>query len=77
MDEAKKFYEWALTPDAQEIAARTGSYQIPSNQATPVPPESPDISKIKLIDYDFAKYGSSATRTGLLSRWTKEVKNGG
>ena len=76
-DEAKKFYEWALTPAAQAIAARTGSYQIPSNTATPVPPEAPDISRIKLIDYDFGKYGSSQMRTRLLSRWTREVKNGG
>ena len=77
MEEAKRFYEWALTPAAQAIAGQTGSYQMPSNVATPVPPESPDISKVKLIDYDFGKYGSSATRKAMLSRWTKEVKNGG
>ena len=29
MDEAKKFYDWALTADAQKIAATTGSFQIP------------------------------------------------
>ena len=65
-DEAKKFYDWALTVDAQKLAAPNGSYQIPSNKNTPVPPEAPDLSKIKLIDYDFAKYGSSAVRTRLL-----------
>ena len=76
-DEAKKFYDWALTVDAQKLAAPNGSYQIPSNKATPVPPEAPDLSKIKLIDYDFAKYGSSAVRTRLLKRFTEEVRNGG
>lgn len=75
--EAKQFYDWALTPEAQAIAAKNGSYQLPSNTATPVPPEAPDPSKLKLIDYDFAKYGSSAERKRLLSRWTQEVKNGG
>ncbi|HEY0418775.1 MAG TPA: ABC transporter substrate-binding protein [Acetobacteraceae bacterium] len=75
--EAKRFYDWALTPEAQAIAAKNGSFQMPSNTATPVPPEAPDISKIKLIDYDFAKYGSSAERNRLLTRWTQEVKNGG
>jgi iron(III) transport system substrate-binding protein len=75
MDEAKKFYDWALTPEAQKIAATTGSFQIPSNPDTPVPPEAPDLSKIKLIEYDFAKYGSSATRKRLLDKWTTEVKN--
>jgi iron(III) transport system substrate-binding protein len=76
LDEAKKFYEWALTVDAQKLGAANGSYQIPSNSATPVPPEAPDLSKIKLIEYDFAKYGSSAVRTAVLGRWTSEVKNG-
>jgi len=76
-DEAKKFYDWALTVDAQKLAAPSGSYQIPSNKGTPVPPEAPDLSKIKLIDYDFAKYGSSAVRTRLLKRFSDEIRNGG
>ena len=32
-------------------------------------------ASIKLIDYDFAKYGSSAERKRLLSKWDNEVKN--
>ncbi|MGA3403801.1 MAG: ABC transporter substrate-binding protein, partial [Acetobacteraceae bacterium] len=75
MDEAKKFYEWALTPQAQTLAAQNGSFQIPSNPATPVPPEAPDLSKVKLIAYDFATYGAAATRTRLLARWASDVKN--
>jgi len=73
--EARRFYDWALTVDAQKIGAANRSYQIPSNAAAPIPPEAPDLSKIKLIEYDFAKYGSSAVRTRLLGRWTSEVKN--
>ena len=76
-DEAKQFYDWALTAEAQAIAGQSGAFQVPSNTATPVPPEAPDLSKLKLIDYDFAKYGSSAERTRLLARWTREIKNGG
>ncbi|MES0161827.1 MULTISPECIES: ABC transporter substrate-binding protein [unclassified Mesorhizobium] len=76
-EEAQKFYDWALSPDAQKLAAPNGSFQIPSNSATPVPPEAPDLSKIKLIDYDFAKYGSSAERKRLLKKFTDEVRNGG
>ena len=74
-EEARRFYDWALTPDAQKIAGSNGSFQMPSNTATPVPPESPDVSHIKLINYDFEKYGSSAERGRLLARWTREVKN--
>lgn len=76
-DEARAFYDWALTPEAQALAAENGSYQVPSNISTPIPPEAPDMTKMKLIDYDFAKFGSATERARLLSRWTKEVKNGG
>lgn len=75
-DEAKKFYEWALTADAQKIGAANRSYQVPSNTDAPIPPQGPDLSKVKLIDYDFAKYGSSAERKRLLGRWSTEVKTG-
>ncbi len=60
---------------AAKLAAATRSFQIHSNPAAPVPPEAPDLSKIKLIEYDFANYGSSATRKRLLDKWTTEVKN--
>ena len=33
----------------------------------------PDFRKIKFIDYDYAKYGSSAERRRLISRWEKEI----
>jgi iron(III) transport system substrate-binding protein len=73
-EDARKFYDWALGPSAQRIMPEFGSYQVPSNSEVAVPKESPDLSKIKLIDYDFTKYGSSAERRRLLARWTNEVK---
>jgi iron(III) transport system substrate-binding protein len=74
MENAKKWYDWALTPEAQEIGAKAKvSYQAPSNKNAPMPEHAPKFSEIKLIDYDTAKYGSSAERTRLLSKWDKEV----
>ncbi len=73
LDNAKKFYDWALTSKAQALAARSKQFQIPSNVATPVSPLSPKMADIKLINYDFAKYGTSAERKRLLERWDKEV----
>jgi len=74
MENAKKWYEWALTPEAQSIGPQNKvSYQLPSNKNTPIPPQAPKFTDIKLINYDFAKYGSSAERTRLLQRWDKEV----
>ena len=75
LDAAKKFYEWALTPAAQEMAAAAKQFQLPSNKAAKVDPRVPDFKKIKLINYDYAKYGSSAERRRLIARWEKEVNS--
>ena len=32
-------------------------------------------SKIKLINYDYAKYGASAERRRLIAKWEKDVFN--
>jgi len=70
---AKKFYDWALTPEAQKLGADAKQFQVPSNKATPVPPDAPKFSEIKLIDYDQAKYGKSAERKRLIQRWDADV----
>lgn len=33
------------------------------------------LEEMKLIDFDFAKYGSSAERKRLLARWDADVRN--
>ncbi|MFO1281694.1 MAG: ABC transporter substrate-binding protein [Burkholderiales bacterium] len=73
LDNARKFYDWALTPRAQALAAQAKQFQLPSNVATPVSPLSPKTADVKLIDYDFAKYGTTAERRRLLERWDREV----
>ena len=32
-------------------------------------------AKVKLIDYDYAKYGASTERRRLIARWEKDVLN--
>ena len=75
LEAAQKFYEWALTPGAQEMAAAAKQFQLPSNKAAKVDPRVPDFKKIKLINYDYAKYGASAERRRLIARWEKEVNS--
>jgi iron(III) transport system substrate-binding protein len=75
LDSAKKFYEWALTPGAQQFGATANQFQLPSNKSAKVDPRVPDFKKIKLIDYDYAKYGKSALRKELILRWEREVFN--
>ncbi|HEX9301066.1 MAG TPA: ABC transporter substrate-binding protein [Casimicrobiaceae bacterium] len=74
LENAKKWYDWALSPEAQSIGARAKvSYQVPSNKNASAPPQAPKFTEIKFINYDFAKYGSSAERTRLLTKWDREV----
>jgi iron(III) transport system substrate-binding protein len=73
MDEAKAFYDWALTPEAQGLALQVNAFQVPSNVNAPTSDKAPDLASIKLIDYDFKKYGSSAERKRLLKKWDDEV----
>ncbi|CAN5237439.1 ABC transporter substrate-binding protein [soil metagenome] len=73
LENAKKWYDWALTPDAQKLAVAAKSFQNPSNKETPLPEQAQKMESIKLIDYDFAKFGSSAERKRLLARWDKEI----
>jgi iron(III) transport system substrate-binding protein len=71
--DARKFVDWALTADAQKIGLEVKEYAIPTNKSVPLPPMVPSLADVKVIDYDFAKYGSSETRKRLLERWEKEI----
>ena len=73
MDEAKQFYDWALSAEAQNLALEVDAFQVPSNTGAQTSDKAPDLSSIKLIDYDFAKYGSSDERKRLLQKWDEEV----
>lgn len=56
---ARKYIDWALTARAQEIPPTARSYQLPTNPDAKVDPRVPDLSKIKLVDYDFAAAGAA------------------
>ena len=75
LDNAKLFYDFALSPEAQATGVKAKSYQIPSNKNAPLPPKTPLLSEVKLIDYDFVTFGTDAVRTRLIKRWEAEVLN--
>jgi iron(III) transport system substrate-binding protein len=70
---ARKFYDWVLSAQVQSRAAEVNSFQLPSNKGATQSDKAPDLSQIKLIDYDFKKYGSSDERKRLLQKWDTEV----
>lgn len=77
LEAARAWVAFALRADVQSRAPEVQSFQVPSNSNAQVAPESPDLASIKLIDYDFATYGSSDTRSHLLARWDADVSDPG
>ena len=75
LEAAKKFYEWALTAQAQELGAANRQFQLPAHKDAKLDPRVPDFKSIRFIDYDYAKYGSSAERRRLIARWEKDVNS--
>jgi len=73
LDNARKFYDWALTVDAQKIGLEVKEYALPTNRNVPLPALVPNLADIKVITYDFAKYGASDMRRHLLERWEKDI----
>ena len=75
MDNAKLFVDWALSKEGQESAWKHGeSLQILTNTTAEQAPNTPDPAQLKLIDYDFAKYGSAEERKRLIDKWVDTVK---
>lgn len=67
-----------MGPDAggAGLAAPNKSYQVPSNKnSVNRRRRRRKMSEMNLINYDSVKYGSSAERPRLLSRWDKDVKS--
>ena len=68
-EEARRFVDFALSPEGQGTGAASGQNQVPSNALAGLPLAAPDISLIKMVDYDFATFGSLAERNRLLERF--------
>lgn len=73
LEEARRFVDFALSPEGQATGAAAGQNQVPSNARAVLPPAAPDISMIKMVDYDFATFGSPEQRSRLLSRFDREI----
>jgi len=73
LENAQKFYDWALSAEVQSRSLEVNAFQVMSNKEAESSPLAPDLDSIKLIDYDFALYGSADERTRLLKKWDDEV----
>lgn len=75
MANAKKFIDWALTPEVQAIAKDFRSFQLQSNKQTPLPAvvtkHGVDFEHVKTIKYDFL--WASQNRDRILKRWSEQI----
>ncbi|BDU51635.1 ABC transporter substrate-binding protein [Haliovirga abyssi] len=69
---AKKFVDWALSKQAQEIGQTVGSYQFLTNKNATPPKEALQLKRAKLIDYDIQWAG--ANRKRLIDKFSRETR---
>jgi len=72
-DEARIFYDWALTRPAQELANRTKNLLVPANAKAEIRAEAAVFANLKTLDVDPAKFGDPELRKRLLARWQREI----
>jgi iron(III) transport system substrate-binding protein len=72
---AQRYYDFLMSPAGQALGAQVDSLQTPANKTFKVDPKVPSMDGVRLIKYDFEKYGKSAERRRLIERWTREVES--
>jgi iron(III) transport system substrate-binding protein len=72
---ALRYYDWLMSPAGQAIGARANSLQVPANKSFKPDARIPLMDDVRLIKYDFEKYGKAAERKRLIERWTREVES--
>ncbi|MCX2720975.1 ABC transporter substrate-binding protein [Roseibium salinum] len=73
LEAARRFVDYSMSPEGQATGHASGQNQIPSNARVALPPSAPDISLIRMVDYDFSTFGSPDQRRRLLDRFDNEV----
>jgi len=69
MDLAKKWFDWALTAEAQKLGPKYKAYQAPTVKGVEL--SHPELLQVKLIDYDFQWAGSN--KKAFVDKFTNEI----
>lgn len=72
---AKRYYDFLMSPAGQALGGKADSLQTPANRTFKIDPRIPNNDNVRLIKYDFEKYGKSSERKRLLERWQREVES--
>jgi len=71
---AQRYYDFLMSPQGQGLGAPVDSLQTPANKTFKPDPRVPSLDDVRLIRYDFEKYGKAAERKRLIDRWVREVE---
>ena len=69
LDAAQKWFDWALTPEAQALGPKYHAYQAPTVNGVEL--SHPELLEVNLIDYDFEWAGTN--KTAFVDRFTNEL----
>ncbi len=70
MDAAQKWYDWALTPEAQALGPKYKAYQAPTVGGVDL--AYPELLDVNLIDYDFQWAGEN--KKDFVDRFSNEIQ---
>jgi iron(III) transport system substrate-binding protein len=73
MDAAKKWFDWALTAEAQALGPKYKAYQAPTVSGVEL--SHPELLEVNLIDYDFQWAGEH--KTEFVDKFTNEISGTG
>lgn len=68
-DAAKLWYDWALTPEAQDLGPKYKSYQAPTVKGAT--PSMPELMQVNMIKYDFQWAGTN--KKAIVDKFTNEI----
>ncbi len=69
MDAAQKWYDWALTPEAQALGPKYKAYQAPTVGGVDL--SYPELLEVNLVDYDFQWAGDN--KKEFVDRFINEI----
>jgi iron(III) transport system substrate-binding protein len=69
MDLAKKWFDWALTAEAQKLGPKYKAYQAPTVKGVEL--SHPELLQVNLIDYDFDWAGKN--KKAFVDKFTNEI----
>jgi iron(III) transport system substrate-binding protein len=69
MDAAKKWFDWALTAEAQALGPKYKAYQAPTVQGVQL--SHPELLQVNLIDYNFQWAGEN--KKAFVDKFTNEI----